>query len=183
MGAVRYPVGIVEDWLWQRRLWRSRYPLWDPLRDLLWNPATRGTAVYAPRTDSMTEQIETTIVKVLDRYPDIRLAILFGSLATGRARADSDLDLAVDAGRPITAEGKIKLIEDLAFVLGRPVDLIDLRTVGEPLLGQIVTRGRRVMGDDVHYAELIRKHLYEQADFMPYRSRILAERRQRWIGK
>ena len=131
----------------------------------------------------MTEQIETTIVKVLDRYPDVRLAILFGSLATGHARADSDLDLAVDAGRPITAEDKMKLIEDLAFELGRPVDLIDLRTVGEPLLGQIVTRGRRVMGDDVYYAELIRKHLYEQADFMPYRSRILAERRQRWIGK
>ena len=67
--------------------------------------------------------------------------------------------------------------------IGRPVDLIDLHTVGEPLLGRIVTRGRRLMGDDTHYAHWIRKHLFEQADFMPYRSRILAERRQRWIGK
>ena len=75
------------------------------------------------------------------------------------------------------------LIGDLALEIGRPVDLIDLNSVGEPLLGQIVTGGRRLMGSDTHYAELIRKHLYEQADFMPYRSRILAERRRRWIGK
>ena len=128
-------------------------------------------------------QFDTTICSVLERHPYIRLAILFGSFATGQLRSDSDLDLAVDAGRPMTVDEKMKLIEDLAIEIGRPVDLIDLHTVGEPLLGQIVTRGRRLIGDDTRYAELIRKHLFEQADFMPYRSRILAERRQRWIGK
>ena len=128
-------------------------------------------------------QFDTTICSVLERHPHIRLAIVFGSFATGQLRSDSDLDLAVDAGRPITVDEKMKLIEDLAIEIGRPVDLIDLHTVGEPLLGRIVTRGRRLMGDDTKFAELIRKHLFEQADFMPYRSRILAERRQRWIGK
>jgi len=128
-------------------------------------------------------QFETTIRRVLERHSYIRLAILFGSFATGHIKPDSDLDVAVDAGRPITVDEKMKLIEDLAIEIGRPVDLIDLHTVGEPLLGRIVTRGRRLLGDDTRYAELIRKHLFEQADFMPYRSRILAERRQRWIGK
>jgi predicted nucleotidyltransferase len=128
-------------------------------------------------------QFETTIRRVLERYPHIRLAILFGSFATGRIRPDSDLDVAVDAGRPITVDEKMKLIEDLAIEIGRPIDLIDLHTAGEPLLGRIVTRGRRLIGDDTRYAEWIRKHLFEKADFMPYRSRILAERRQRWIGK
>jgi predicted nucleotidyltransferase len=127
--------------------------------------------------------IEEAIRKVLERHPYIRLAILFGSFATGDISSDSDLDVAVDAGRAITVDEKMKLIEDLAIEIGRPVDLIDLHTVGEPLLGRIVTRGRRLMGDDTHYAHWIRKHLFEQADFMPYRSRILAERRQRWIGK
>ncbi len=127
--------------------------------------------------------IDTTLRSILAGHPEIGLAILFGSLATGQARPDSDLDLAVDAGRPITADEKMKLIEDLALEFGRPVDLIDLSTVGEPLRGQVVTRGRRLLGDDIRYAELIRKHLFEQADFMPYRSRILADRRRRWIGK
>ena len=128
-------------------------------------------------------QIETIIRRVLERHSYIHLAILFGSFATGHIRSDSDLDVAVDAGRPITVDEKMKLIEDLAIEIGRPVDLIDLHTVGEPLLGRIVTRGRRLLGDDTRYAEWIRKHLFEQADFMPLRSRILAERRQRWIGK
>lgn len=127
--------------------------------------------------------VETTIRRVLERHPGIRLAILFGSFATGTVRPDSDLDVAVDVGRPLTAEEKIKFIGDLAQEIGRPVDLIDLNSVGEPLLGQIVVRGRRLMGSDTRYAELIRRHLFDQADFMPYRSRILAERRQRWIGK
>ena len=62
------------------------------------------------------------------------------------------------------------------------VDLIDLSVVGEPLLGQIVRHGRRVLGSDTIYGELISKHLFEQADFMPYQARILAERRMAWIG-
>ena len=115
----------------------------------------------------MSIQFETTIRRVLERHPHIRLAILFGSFATGHIRSDSDLDVAVDAGRPISVDEKMKLIEDLAIEIGRPVDLIDLQTAGEPLLGRIVTRGRRLMGDDTRYAELIRKHLFEQADFMP----------------
>jgi predicted nucleotidyltransferase len=127
--------------------------------------------------------IETIIRKVLERHTRVRLAILYGSLASGHARRESDLDLAVDTGEPLGAEEKMALIGDLAQEIGRPVDLVDLCTAGEPLLGQIITRGRRVMGSDMHYAEMIRKHVFDAADFMPYRTRILSERRQGWIGK
>ena len=127
----------------------------------------------------MDAQYETTIRSVLERHPGTDLAILFGSFATGRVRSDSDLDAAVDVGRLLTVEEKIKFMGDLALEIGRPVDLVDLNSVGEPLLGHIVTRDRRLMGSDTRYAELFRRHLFDQADFMPYRSRILAERRQR----
>ena len=66
---------------------------------------------------------------------------------------------------------------------GRPVDLIDLKVVAEPLLGQIVRHGRRLLGSDSAYGQLISRHLFEQADFMPYRSRVLAERWAAWTGK
>jgi predicted nucleotidyltransferase len=121
------------------------------------------------------------IRQVLMQHADIRLAILFGSLAVGRATPASDLDLAVLMQAPLSAETKMALIGDLSLATGRPVDLIDLRTTGEPVLGQILKHGVRLFGSDSDYAELIKRHLFEEADFMPYRRRILTERRQAWI--
>ncbi|MBC7162752.1 MAG: nucleotidyltransferase domain-containing protein [Immundisolibacter sp.] len=122
------------------------------------------------------------IGQVLMQHGDIRLAILFGSLAVGRATPASDLDLAVLMQAPLSAETKMALIGDLSLATGRPVDLIDLRTTGEPVLGQILKHGVRLFGSDSDYAELIKRHLFEEADFMPYRRRILTERRKAWIG-
>lgn len=129
------------------------------------------------------QSIDRLIVEVLGHFPRICLAVLFGSLALGRQRQDSDLDIAVSASRALTANEKVALIGALAERTGRPVDLIDLNAAAEPLLGQIVRHGRRILGGDTLYGNLIRRHLFEQADFMPYRSRLLAERRQAWIGK
>ena len=123
------------------------------------------------------------ILAALDTPPGIRLAILFGSLAAGRERVDSDLDLAVDAGHRITSGEKLALTTELAKRTGRPVDLVDLYVVGEPLLGQIPRHGKKLLGGGTCYADLIRRHLFDQADYLPYRSRILAERRRGWIGK
>lgn len=127
--------------------------------------------------------LNNRIRQVLNQHGDIRLAILFGSLAKGRATPQSDLDLAVLMEAPLSAETKMALIGDLSQAIGRPVDLVDLRMVGEPLVGQILKHGVRLFGSDSDYAELIKRHLFEEADFMPYRRRILAERRQAWIGK
>lgn len=139
--------------------------------------------VNLPTPSAEALRIQSDVLAVLARYKNLRLAILFGSLAKGRARQDSDLDLAVDLGHSLSASEKMHLIGDLAVVTGRPVDLIDLKTVGEPLLGQILQTGIRLFGSNTCYAELIRKHLFDQADFLPYRNRILAERRKAWIGK
>ena len=120
---------------------------------------------------------------VLVHFPDIILAVLFGSVAKGRQRADSDLDIAVAANHILTAQEKMALIAALAQRTGRAIDLIDLGVVPEPLLGQIVRHGRRVLGSDTVYGKLISRHLFEQEDFMPYRNRLLEERRVSWIGK
>lgn len=123
------------------------------------------------------------ILAAIDTQPGIRLAIVFGSLAAGRERVDSDLDLAVEAGRRLTTGERLALTTELAKRTGRPVDLVDLYVVGEPLLGQILRHGKRLLGGGTCYADLIRRHLFDQADYLPYRSRILAERRRAWIGK
>ncbi len=127
--------------------------------------------------------IENTIRAALEAHDGVRLAILFGSMASGQGNQDSDVDLAIDAGQPLNAETKMALIGELAECTGRPIDLIDLCTVGEPLLGQILKHGKRLAGDDTTYAELIKRHVFEEADFMPYYRRILSERRNAWISK
>jgi predicted nucleotidyltransferase len=127
--------------------------------------------------------VDNQLREVLAGFPELILALVFGSVAKGLQRIDSDLDIAVVAKQALTVDEKIVIISALAEKTGRPVDLVDLKVVGEPLLGQIVQHGRRLLGSDGEYGRLISRHLFEQADFMPYRNRILAERRAAWIGK
>ena len=133
-----------------------------------------------PKLNSRTVSL---IDDALRNHPEIQLAILFGSAALGEQGRESDVDVALDIGRPLTALEKMALISDIAENTGRPVDLVDLSTAGEPLLGEILKHGVRILGSKTKYANLIRKHLFDAADFMPYRSRILRERRRAWTGK
>ncbi len=70
----------------------------------------------------------------------------------------------------------------MALITGRAVDLVDLYTIGEPILGQVLKYGKRLIGDDATYAETVLKHLYAQADFVPYIERTLKIRRQQWLN-
>lgn len=133
--------------------------------------------------DQSRQIMDAQLKEVFAHFPKIALAMLFGSVASGRQRADSDLDIAVVARQALTADEKLAMISALAERTGRPVDLIDLSAAPEPLLGQILRHGKRVLGSDTLYGGLISRHLFEQADFMPYRTRLLAERRMTWIGK
>lgn len=130
----------------------------------------------------MIEQSHDLLKQYLQQYPGVKQAVLFGSMACGEARDDSDVDLAIAKDHVLSTNEKLRMVEDLACVTGRVVDLVDLKVVGEPLLGQIVQHGKQLVGDEAMYAELLRRHVFEQADFMPYRQRILDARRSAWIG-
>lgn len=124
------------------------------------------------------------IACLLARYPDVKLGILFGSLAKGHATPDSDVDLGVAADRPLDIELKTVLIAELAQLLGRPVDLVDLQTASGVILQQVLVKGTLIYCTDrILYATLIRNMLFNQSDMMPYHDRILAERRKAWIGR
>jgi len=130
-------------------------------------------------TDRLIERLKTELA----RQPDLELAVVFGSVASGRARPDSDLDIAVLAGQPFGAERKRELIELLARISGRAVDLIDLRTAGVPILRSALIGGKRILcRDNALYAGLLSRMLIDSADFLPYRERLLRERRRSWIA-
>lgn len=124
--------------------------------------------------------LEKNLTRFLSGYPQFRLAILFGSQATGDSTDESDIDLALLSDRPISGGLKLELVEMIGARFGRPVDIVDLYYAAEPVLGQVF-KGKRLLGDDATYAALLTKHLINSADFVPLQQRILAERRNTWI--
>jgi len=123
-------------------------------------------------------QLQHALLKVAD----IKLALLFGSVANGKATPQSDLDLAILKSQPLSNTDKKQLIETLAILTGRPIDLIDLRQAGEPILGQILKHGIVLIDNKNALAELASKHVFNQADFVPYQQRIYSTRHARLIA-
>jgi uncharacterized protein len=116
------------------------------------------------------------------QQPQIQLALVFGSAAHGNLTPHSDVDIAVLATQPLSHTDKRSLMEQITLLTGRAVDLIDLSTVGQPLLGQIVKDAKRIKGTDSQFATLMTRNVLDVADFMPYVTRLLHTRRAAWIG-
>lgn len=114
--------------------------------------------------------------------PDIELAIVFGSTAGEAAGPDSDLDLAVCAGQPLDAGRREQLIRLAADLTGRPVDLVDLRDAGVVVLRSALFHGRVLFCRNRRTREqLLARLLADTEDFLPYRQRMLEQRRHAWI--
>jgi predicted nucleotidyltransferase len=64
--------------------------------------------------------------------PEVRLAVLFGSLARGQARKDSDVDLGLFL-EPVSRRERLHVEAELARAAGREVDVVYLNEA-PPLL-------------------------------------------------
>lgn len=82
------------------------------------------------------------------RDAGVSYATVFGSLAEGAARADSDIDVAVSFGKPMSPDLRMAIIGIVAAVSGRSVDLIDLETAGGLILARALG-GCEIYCDDV----------------------------------
>lgn len=87
--------------------------------------------------------------------PNVRLAVLFGSTATDRDTADSDVDLLVQL-RDSSFERLLDLGAKLETAVGRHVDLVELRdTETDPaFLARIVSEGRALVDRDRRWPRL-----------------------------
>lgn len=91
------------------------------------------------------EQLKTDLAEQLMKLPPVQAALLFGSHASGRNRADSDLDVAVWLG-PARAsldaeELRLNLSIDLMTRYGCAVDLVILDQAPPFLKQQVFNRG------------------------------------------
>lgn len=129
------------------------------------------------------QQVLDRVADALSDRPEVKLAIAFGSVAGGTTDATSDFDLAILGDRGLDASGRAELIRLVAGIAGRPVDLVDLRTAGVPVLRSALCYGQRLVCKDRRaYEQLLSRLLVDTEDFLPYRERMLRERRRAWIG-
>jgi predicted nucleotidyltransferase len=122
------------------------------------------------------------VKKWLSEEAGIKFAILFGSFAKGTSHPDSDIDLAIELDTPLSAERKLNILQSLGEITDKKIDLIDLKTVGEPLLNQIIQHGKVIKGSKQRFIELSIKNVNMMEDFTPYIRRTLKERREKLLN-
>ncbi len=81
-------------------------------------------------------------------FSELKAVYLFGSQAAGTARPDSDVDLAVFANDRKDAVAYWELANEVALIVGRDVDLVDLTTASTVMQHQIITTGKRIWVSD-----------------------------------
>ncbi|MDE2149709.1 MAG: nucleotidyltransferase domain-containing protein [Gammaproteobacteria bacterium] len=85
------------------------------------------TSSFRPTTSAdLPPALRAGVLGVLRCHPQVRHALLFGSLARGRARMDSDLDLAVAGDGPLPASALTALTAELAEVTLRLTRAVQL---------------------------------------------------------
>ncbi len=99
---------------------------------------------------------------------------LFGSEAEGRARPDSDVDLAFLSERALDPVVVFDVAQDLATALHRDVDLVDLSRASTVLRAQVIGRGRVLhSGDARRVGEFEMYALSDYARLNEERARVM----------
>ena len=120
------------------------------------------------------------IEAVLKHYPDVQAVYLFGSYDTEQEWPNSDVDIALLLP-PATAReaGSLALSPpgfELERLLGKPVDLINLRQASTVFRKEIIMADRRIYCSDEYAAdefEMLTLSFYQKLN--QERSEVLAE--------
>jgi len=131
---------------------------------------------------SLSSNQISQVKKWLREEPSIKFSILFGSFAKGTSHPNSDIDIAIELDAPLSTENKLDILQSLSKITDKKIDLIDLKTVGEPLLNQIIQYGKVIKGSKQRFIELSIKNVNMMEDFTPYIRRTLKERRERLLN-
>lgn len=100
-------------------------------------------------------EFEASIEIITRRFPTVQAVYLFGSVGTEDERPDSDVDIAVLL--PCQHDYKMlhgfTLVEELASLFGRKVDLINLREMNTVFQKEIIMAERRIFCADQFAAD------------------------------
>lgn len=88
----------------------------------------------------LSNELRTAVLRTLASFQPIAV-YLFGSMATGSARADSDVDLAFLPAESVKPLDCFNAAQELAELLGREVDLVDLSQASTVLAKEVLRTG------------------------------------------
>lgn len=92
----------------------------------------------------MEEQVITFLNEKLDPF----LIVVFGSTAKGTDRVDSDLDIAYLSDQTIEKYDRFMLSQELAALINKDVDLVDLNQATTVFATQIIQSGKTILCKD-----------------------------------
>ena len=119
----------------------------------------------------------------LASHQNLDLAILFGSMASGRSHPGSDLDIAIYPTHALSPADLAALSDQLALASGRPVDLVDLSRINGTLLRQILRKGIVIFSKKPGTLGILAERLLDwQSNFEPAYQHILAAKRRRFFA-
>ena len=134
-------------------------------------------------------QLLGAIQRALEPIEEVRAALLFGSQATGGARPDSDIDVAVlldvDSGKPSTQTHWVRrLLAALHRELAADrVDLVILNGAPPALAFQVLKHGRVALERDRRDLHRFRVRTYSaHADYEPVERLFRAATKQRALA-
>ena len=118
------------------------------------------------------EQIVVSLRALLERDPEVSLAFLFGSHATGRATSDSDIDVAVYLCHP---EEEDRIWAEVGKACDADVDLVLLNAAPATLVSAVIKTGIPLsVKDPSLYWRLYLEASREAEDFADFASEYLA---------
>jgi hypothetical protein len=100
---------------------------------------------------------------------DIYLAFLMGSQASGRAKPDSDVDVAVLFVHSPAAEGVLSLKEELECLVKKDIDLVILNEAGPVICKQALKTGILLLSRNCSYENFFTKTINDYDDLKYYR--------------
>jgi predicted nucleotidyltransferase len=124
------------------------------------------------------------ITGYLRNHDKVSAAWLFGSMATGKAGKDSDIDIAVlfvpGLSKYERFDLRLLLAGELARLAGREADLVDMEAVPLFLQHQVRKTGRLIVEQDHAYRVAFdvrsRREYFDLAPVLELRNRKLIER-------
>lgn len=135
-----------------------------------------------PHVGRLNGNVLQMISETLQQEPHVLLAFLFGSQASGRARPDSDVDLAVYLDLPPQEDALYqeitRLLRRLETLLEADVDLIILNTAAPAIAAEALQGKKLVMKDERLYLDLLCEKTREAEDLREWTFDLLRLRRR-----
>jgi len=110
---------------------------------------------------------KNSIKKIAEKY-DLKLILLFGSLARGQERDDSDVDIGVVMNKNLDLRQELSVISELTAIFKREVDLSILNHANPLLLHQATKGAVLLYGSEREYFKFRLYAFHRYNDYAPY---------------